>query len=55
MTLAIGAAGGVVFWLLGMPLAFLSGSAAAVAAAALAGVRSGVHASCAKSPSFCSA
>lgn len=42
-TLAIGAAGGVVFWLFGMPLAFLSGAAAAVAGAALAGHRVGVN------------
>jgi membrane AbrB-like protein len=42
-TLAIGAAGGVVFWKLGMPLAFLSGSAAAVAGAALAGIEVGVE------------
>lgn len=42
-TLAIGTAGGVVFWQLGLPLAFLSGSAAAVAAAALAGVEVGVE------------
>ena len=42
-TLAIGAAGGVVFWLFGMPLAFLSGSAAAVAGAALAGYKVGVN------------
>ena len=41
-TLAIGTAGGFVFWLLGLPLAFLSGSAAAVAGAALAGLRVGV-------------
>ena len=40
MTLAIGAVGGAVFWLIGMPLAFLSGAAAAVAAAALAAMRS---------------
>ena len=43
-TLAIGAAGGAAFWQLGLPLAFLSGSAAAVAAAALANVKVGVHA-----------
>ncbi len=42
-TLAIGATGGVVFWVLGMPLAFLSGSAAAVAGTALAGQRVGVN------------
>jgi membrane AbrB-like protein len=42
-TLAIGIAGGAVFWLGGMPLAFLSGSAAAVAGAALAGFRVGIN------------
>lgn len=43
LTLALGLAGGAVFWLLHMPLAFLSGAAAAVAAAALAKVDVGVH------------
>ena len=42
-TLAIGTAGGVVFWTLGMPLAFLSGSAAAVAVAALAATKVAIH------------
>ena len=36
VTLAYGAAGGLLFWLLGLPLAFLSGATAGVAAAALA-------------------
>lgn len=43
-TLLIGAAGGAVFWQLGMPLAFLSGSAAAVAAGALGKVNVAIHA-----------
>lgn len=43
-TLVIGAGGGAVFAHLGLPLAFLSGSALAVAVAALAGVKVGVHA-----------
>lgn len=43
-TLAIGVVGGLVFWKLDMPLGFLSGSAAAVAACALAGVKVGIHA-----------
>lgn len=42
-TLAIGVAGGAAFWLASLPLAFLSGSAAAVAGAALAGYRVGVN------------
>jgi membrane AbrB-like protein len=42
-TLAIGAAGGVVFWQLGLPLAFLSGAAAAVAACALAKLQVGIN------------
>ncbi len=42
-TLVIGAAGGGVFWMLGMPLAFLSGAAAGVAACALGGARVGIH------------
>lgn len=44
-TLAIGTAGGAVFWTLGLPLAFLSGAAAGVAACALAGVKVGLNAS----------
>jgi membrane AbrB-like protein len=43
VTLSLGAAGGLAFLALGMPLAWLSGSAAAVAAASLAGSRLGVH------------
>ncbi len=42
-TIATGAVGGIAFALCGMPLAWLSGSAAAVAAAALAGHRLGIH------------
>jgi len=43
VTLGIAVLGGAAFWLLGMPLAFLTGAAAAVAAAALAGRTVGVH------------
>lgn len=39
ITLATGATGGVLFWLVGMPLPFLTGSAAASAVLALAGYR----------------
>lgn len=44
LTLGLGLAGGALFWLLNMPLAFLSGAAAMVAGAALAKVDVGIHA-----------
>lgn len=43
-TLAVGSAGGAVFWLLGLPLPWLSGAAAAVAGMALAGKPLGIPA-----------
>ena len=42
-TLAIGIAGGAVFWLIGLPLPWLSGAAAGVAGASLAGRVLGIH------------
>jgi uncharacterized protein len=43
VTLAYGILGGAIFWILGLPLAFLSGAAAGVAAAALAMRPVGMH------------
>jgi membrane AbrB-like protein len=43
VTLFVGAGGGLAFVALGMPLAWLSGSAAAVAAVSLAGKKLGIH------------
>ncbi|MGE0629066.1 MAG: AbrB family transcriptional regulator [Hyphomicrobiaceae bacterium] len=43
-TLAIGVAGGTAFWLLGLPLPWLSGPAASVAGMSLAGWRLGLYA-----------
>lgn len=43
LTLGLGAAGGLAFAMVGIPLAWLSGAAAAVAAASLAGKKLGLH------------
>ena len=42
-TLGVGLAGGLLFWLLGLPLPWLSGAAAGVAAASLSGRTLGIH------------